>query len=121
MMPRTVTFTPALPCVDCGSPTQQGLISPLHSLVWQIVPLCAQDLGNSAGEEAFLTDSADLRDRITRQLQVIESLQRRRQRLTRDYLRLRRQRAHDKAQRALRIGLNRSYHQQAQLGEEVQR
>ena len=122
MMSRIVTFTPALPCADCGSPTQQGLISPISFLAWQLVPLCAQDLGTSASEEAFSTTSADLQQRITRQLQVIHQLQRRRQRLTRDYLRLRRQHthchAHCKAQRALRIGLKRSYRRQAQMREE---
>jgi hypothetical protein len=122
MMPRTVTFTPALPCADCGSPTRQGFIAPMNLLAWQLVPLCARDLDSSAGQEAFSADSADLQDRIARQLQVLHQLQRRRQRLTRDYLRLRRQHthchAHWKAQRALRIGLKRSYRRQAQMREE---
>lgn len=122
MMPRTVTFTPALPCADCGTLTRQGLISPISPLAWQLVPLCARDLGTPAGQEVFSTDSADLQQRLTHQLQLIHQLQRRRQRLTRDYLRLRRQHthchAHCKAQRALRIGLKRSYHRQAQVREE---
>ncbi len=122
MMPCTVIFTPALPCADCGSPTRQGLITPLNPLAWQLVPLCIRDLDSSAGEEAFSTNSDDLQDRITRQLQAIEQLHRRRLRLTRDYLRMRRQHthchAHWKAQRALRIGLKRSYRRQAQMREE---
>ena len=112
-------FSQALPCINCEQPTQQGLISPMRSLAWQLVPLCEQDIGQLACEEVSCSNIADLQNQITRQLQVIHQLQRRRQHLARAYLRLRRQHAHHKARRALRIGLNRSYRQQVQAIEEV--
>jgi DNA segregation ATPase FtsK/SpoIIIE-like protein len=118
MTPRNVTFTPALPCARCLQPTRQRLITPMSSLAWQLVPLCERDIETSTGEEAACTTITDLQHRITQQLQVIYQLQRRRQNLACAYLHLRRQRAHSKAQRALRIGLNRASRRQTQLREE---
>jgi hypothetical protein len=82
MKPTRLSFSPALPCVDCRVLTTQGLIHPMSSQVWQLLPLCSKD--------------------ITNRIQAIEQLQSRRRRIARAYVRLRRQHAHVKAQRALR-------------------
>ncbi len=94
-----LSFTPALPCVDSCELTTQGFISPISSQVWQLLPLCRKESG-----EAEPVDEEDTFASIDQPQQ----LQRRRRRITRAYLRLRRQRAHTKAQRSLRRKLNRA-------------
>ena len=118
MTPNTLHFTPSLPCVDCLELTTLGLISPMSSQVWQLLPLCERDIETSAGEEEASNTITDLHQLVTHHLQVIHHLQRRRRHLAQTYLHLRRQHAHHKAQRALRIGLNRFYRRQAKMREE---
>jgi hypothetical protein len=118
MIPSKLRFTPALPCVDCEQPTQQGLIYSKSSLAIQLLPRGARDSKKSAGEEEASSTIADLQQLVTHHLKIIHQLQRRRRHLARAYLHLRRQHAHNKAQRALRIGLNRAYRRQMQVMEE---
>ena len=106
MTPRKLSFTPALPCVDCEQPTQQGLIYSKSSLAWQLLPRGARDIKEPAGEEEASSTIADLQQLVTHHLQVIHQLQRRRRHLARAYLHLCRQHAHNKARRALRIDLS---------------
>jgi len=105
--PRQLSFSPALPCVDCRELTTLGLIYPMSSQLWQLLPLCSKDIGEPgpAGEEEPFASVCQLRQLITDQIRVIEHLQRRRRRIARAYVRLRRQ--HAKAQRALRWRLRR--------------
>ena len=51
--PGRLSFSPALPCVDCRELTTQGLIYSMSSQVWQLLPLCSKDMKESgpAGEE----------------------------------------------------------------------
>ena len=118
MTSNTLHFTPALPCVDCLELTTLGLIYPIRSQAWQLLPLCERDIDKPASEEEAFSSIADLQQLVTHHLQVIHRLQRKRRHLTHMYLHLRRQHAHHKARRALRIGLNRSYRRQAQVREE---
>ena len=77
---------------------------PMSSLAWRLFPLCDEYDEHSeepSGGEEPVSLSA-LRRRMNDQLAVIQQLQRRRRCIGRIYMRLRRQRAHAKAQRALR-------------------
>ena len=118
MTPNKLHFAPALPCADCKQLTQQGLLYPKNSLTWQLLPLCERDIETSTGEEVASSTAADLQQLVTHHLQAIHHLQRRRRHLAQAYLHLRGRHAHNKARRALRIGLNRSYRRQAQMREE---
>lgn len=112
MIPNKLHFTPELPCIDCKQLTQQGLLYPKNSLTWQILPLCERDIEMSTGAEVASSTAADLQQLVT------HHLQRRRRHLAQEYLHLRGRHAHNKARRALRISLNRSYRRQAQMREE---
>ncbi len=118
MTPSKLHFTPALPCAKCLEPTTLGLLCPMRSQVWQLLPLCERDIETSTGEEEVSSTITDLQQLVAHHLQVIHQLQRRRRHLARAYLHLRRHHAHHKARRALRIGLNRSYRRQVQMREE---
>ncbi len=121
MKSTPLSFSPALPCVDCAEPTTLGLISPVSSQMWQLVPLCnehSEQPEPASAEEAF-AHIGSLQQLVTRRIQAIEQLQRRRQHLAHAYLRLRKQHAPHKAQRALRIGLNRASRRQAEMREEA--
>ncbi len=115
--PMRLCFTPALPCVDCKQPATQGLIYSMSSQVWQFLPLCSKDIGERGptGEEEPFASVRQLRQLITDQIQVIEQFQRRRRRIARAYLRLRREHAHVKAQRALRWQLRRICQRQEEM------
>lgn len=102
-------FSPALPCIDCEQPTQQGLLSPTSSLDWQLLPICERESKAPADEEEAFSSIVDLQQLVARHLQVIHRLQRKRRHLARVYVRLRRQYTHTKAQRALRWKLNQTY------------
>lgn len=104
--PTRLSFTPALPCADCRTLTTQGLIYPMSSQVWQLVPLCNEpsrepEPVGEAGEDQLASVSA-LKPRIMNDLQMIRQLRRKRQCVARAFLRLRRQDGHTKAKRALR-------------------
>ena len=45
--PERLSFTPTLACVDCQRATNQGLIYQMGSLVWQLLPLCNDHIGES--------------------------------------------------------------------------
>jgi hypothetical protein len=111
-----LSFSPALPCVDCHEPTTRGLIYPMSSQVWQLLPLCDEHSKEPSGSDEPVAFCV-LRYRIDRQLAAIQHIRRRRQRLARAYLRLRKQHAYHKAQRALRIGLKRASRWQTQARE----
>ncbi len=102
--PMRLCFTPALPCVDCRALTAQGLIYPMSSQVWQLLPFCDEHIEELPGSNGPVAISA-LQYRISEQLTVVRQLQRRRRRIARAYMRLRRQHAHTKLQRALRSRL----------------
>src|SRR5258708_5302815 len=77
---------------------------PMSSLAWRLLPLCDEydeHIEEPSGGEEPVSLSA-LRRRMNDQLAVIQQLQRRQRCIGRIYVRLRRQRAHAKAQRALR-------------------
>ncbi len=118
--PTRLCFTPTLPCVDCRVLTAQGLIYPMSSQVWQLLPLCSKDIGEPgpAGKEEPFASVRQLRQLITDQIQVIEHLQRRRRRIAHAYVRLRREHAHAKAQRALRWRLRRICQRQQEVWRE---
>lgn len=117
MTPNKLHFTPALPCADCKQPTQQGLIYPTSSLVWQLLPLCERDIDKPAGEEEPFSSIRDLQQLVAHHLQVIHQIQRKKRHQARAYLRLRRQHAPAKSLRALRWRLNRSYKLQVEAME----
>ena len=117
--PTRISFSPALPCVDCAELPILRLISPMSSQMWQLVPVCNEPRREptpEAGKERFASAS-DLQQHITNDLRMIEQLRRRRLRIARAFLQLRRQRAHPKAQRALRWRLNHAYRLQAEAME----
>lgn len=115
--PTRLSFSPALPCVDCEQPTQLGLIYQMSSQVWQLLPLCERDIKEPAGEEEAFSSIADLQQLVTHHLQVIHQIQRRRHHSARAYMRLRRQHAPIKVRRALRWQLNQAYKLQAEAME----
>jgi len=104
MKPTTVSFSPALLCMECKQPTTQGPIYPMSPLAWQLLPLCDKGIGKPgrADEEEPFASRGDLQQRITSRIETREHLQRQRRQVTRAYLRLRRQHAHIKAQRSFR-------------------
>ncbi len=99
-------FSPALP-----------RIYPTSFLDWQLLPICERDGKAPAGEEEAFSSIVDPQQLVTHHHQVIHRLQRKKRHLARVYLRLRRQRAHTKAQRALRWRLNHTYRLQAEAME----
>lgn len=109
--PRQLSFSPALPCADCYELTPLGLIYPMSSQVWQLLPLCSKDMEESgpASDEDEPVGIDQLQQLVTNRIQAIEQLQRRRRQIMHAYVRLRRQHAHVKAQRCLRWKLNRVY------------
>jgi hypothetical protein len=119
MKPGQLSFSPALPCVDCHELTTQGLIYPMSSQVWQLLPLCSRDLEGSgpAGEEEEFASTGQLKQLVTSRIEALERLRHRRCQLTHAYLRLRRQHAPDKAQRCLRRNLNRAWRVMAEAME----
>lgn len=100
-----ISFSPALSCVECHEPTNQGLLYPMRSQGWQLLPLCS-----SHSKEPSTSDDSNslsaLRCRIHEQLAEIQQLQRRKHHLARAYTWLRRQHASSKMRRALRWQLN---------------
>ena len=104
-----LSFTPALPCVDCCELTAQGCISLMSSQVWQLLPLCSKDSGEAepVDEENTFASIDQPQQLVTSRIRTREQLQRRRRWIARAYVRLRRQRAHVKVQRSLRRELNR--------------
>ena len=121
MKPKRLSFRPALPCVDCAELTTQGLIYPMGSQMWQVVPLCNEHSEepvptSEVVEEPFASVS-DLQWRITNDIRTIEQLRRKRQRIARAFLGLRKQGGHTKAKRALRWRLNHTYRLQAEAME----
>jgi hypothetical protein len=119
MKPGRLSFSPALPCVDCHELTTRGLIYPMSSQVWQLLPLCSWDLEDSgpAGEEEEFDSTGQLKQLVTSRIEALERLRHRRCQLTHAYLRLRRQHAPDKAQRCLRRNLNRAWRVMAEAME----
>lgn len=113
MKPKRLSFRPALPCVVCEQPATAGHIYTMNPLVWQLVPLCNEHTEELPGSDKPVAISA-LQYRISEQLTMVRQLQRRRHRIARAYVRLRRQHAHTKAQRALRWRLNRASQLQAE-------
>ncbi len=101
MTSSRLNFTPALVCVDCKRHTNQGLIYQTGSPVWQLLPLCDEQSEKPSGSDEPISLSA-LQYRVNEQLTVVRQLQHRRRRIARAYVRLRREHAHVKAQRALR-------------------
>lgn len=97
--PDRLTFTPALPCMDCERETNQGLISPMRPQAWELLPLCDEHIEGPLG--------SDLHAHINEQLARVQHLQRQRRQLGGAFVRLRRHHA-SKAQRALRWRLNRA-------------
>lgn len=111
MKPEQLSFSPALPCVDCRELTTQGLIYPMSSQVWQLLPLCSKDMEESGptGEEEEFASIGQLQRLVASRIEAIERLRHRRCQLTHAYLRLRRQHAPGKALRCLRRNLNRAW------------
>ena len=105
--PMRLSFSPPLLCVDCHQLTNQGHIYLVHSLAWQLLPLCDEHIGSSGSDEPVSPNT--LRCSLNKQLTVIQQLQRRRRSIGRAYMRLRRCHAHHKAQHALRWRLNQAY------------
>ena len=118
MKSMPLSFSPALPCVVCKQPATAGRIYTVNPLVWQLVPLCNEHTEELPGSDEPVAISA-LQYRISEQLTVVRQLQRRRRRIARAYVRLRREHAHIKAQRALRWRLNQTYKLQAEAMEVV--
>ncbi len=114
--PRRLNFSPALSCVDCQRDTNQGLMYHMSSLVWQLLPLCDEHIEEPFGSNEPVPFSA-LRYRINEQLAVVQHLQHRKRCIAHAYVRLRRQHAHVKAQRALRWRLNRASRLEAEVME----
>ena len=98
--PRRLNFSPALSCVDCKRDTNQGLMYHMSSQVWQLLPLCNEQMEEPSDSDEPISLRA-LRCCIHEQLAVVQHLQRRKHRIAHAYVRLRRQHAHVKAQRAL--------------------
>jgi hypothetical protein len=115
MKSTPLSFSPALPCMACRALVTQGLIYQMSSQVWQLLPLCDTHMEGPDEPVSLST----LRCRISEQLAEIQHLQRRKRRVMRAYVRLRREHAHVKAQRALRWRLNRTYKLQAEAMEVV--
>lgn len=111
-----LNFSPALSCVDCQRDTTQGLIYPMSPSVWQLLPLCDEHIDVLPGSDEPVSFHA-LRCQINEQLAEIQHLQRRKRHMARTYVRLRRQQAHHKAQRALRWRLNHAHKLQAEAME----
>jgi len=106
--PSRLNFSPAQTIVDCKQEANQGVISQMGSLVWQLLPLCGEHIEEPSRSDEPVSLSAH-RHRINEQLAVIQHLQRRKRRIAHAYVRLRRQHAHGKALRALRWRLNQAY------------
>lgn len=107
-----LSFSPALPDVD----GRRGFISPMSALTWQRLPLCDECLDEPPGRLDLVALST-LRSSIDEQLAMVGQLQHRRRWMARAYVRLRRQHAHTKAQRALRWKLKRAYRREAEAME----
>lgn len=114
--PQRLSFTPTLACVDCQRATNQGLIYQMGSLVWQLLPLCADHIEEPPASAAPVP-LGELRCRIHKQLTVIQHLQRQRRHMGRAYVRLRQARAPMALRRALRRQLNQAYRLQAEARE----
>jgi hypothetical protein len=114
--PGQLNFSPALSCVDCQRDTTQTLIYPMSSLVWQLLPLCDRHMEEPSGTSESNSLNA-LRCCINERLAAIQHLQRGKRRIAHAYVRLRRQHAHVKAQRALRWRLNQAYRLHAEAME----
>jgi hypothetical protein len=107
-----------LPCTTTSTElTTQGLHFPMHSRLWQLLPLCQPAIEQPVGENETLSSGADLQQLVAQQLDIIRQIQRQRRHQARVYLRLRRHHAHAKVQRALRWRLNRFYQLQAEMRE----
>ena len=102
--PGRLSFSPALPCVDCPELAIQGVIYPMSPQVWQLLPLYRKDIEEPepGSEEDTFATTGHLQRLMTNRIRVIEQLQHKRRQIARVYVRLRRQHAHVKAQRALR-------------------
>ncbi len=118
MKSTPLSFSPALPCIVCRQPATEGRIYQLGHPAWQLVPLCNEHSEepvptSEVAEEPFASMS-DLQWRITNDLQTIEQLRRKRQRIARAFLGLRKQGGHTKAKRALRRKLRCTCQRQAE-------
>ena len=111
--PEQLSFTPTLACVDCQRATNQGLIYQMGSLVWQLLPLCADHIEEPPAS-AEPVPLSELRCHINKQLTVIQQLQKRKRHMGRAYVRLRRAHAPMALRRALRQQLNQVYKLQAE-------
>jgi len=91
----------------------------MSSQVWQLLPLCSKDMEESgpAGEEEEFASIGQLQQLVTSRIEALERLWHRRCQVRREYLRLRRQHAPDKAQRCLRRKLNRAWRMAAEAME----
>ena len=114
--PSRLNFSPAQTIVDCKQEANQGVISQMGSLVWQLLPLCDEHIEEPFGSNEPVPFSA-LRYRINEQLAVVQHLQHRKRCIAHAYVRLRRQHAHGKALRALRWRLNRASRLEAEVME----
>jgi hypothetical protein len=94
-----------------------GLIYPMSSQVWQLLPCCDKDSKEpelTSEEDAFVPID-HLQRLVKNWIQAVEQLQRKRRRTARAYVRLRREHAHVKAQRALRWRLRRICRRQEEV------
>jgi hypothetical protein len=67
--PTRLSFSPALPCVDCRELTTWGFIYPMSPQVWYLLPLCNKDIEESepAGEEEPFASIGSLQQFVTNQ------------------------------------------------------
>jgi len=113
---KRLNCSPAPSCVDGWQDTTQGLIYPMSALLCQHLFRCDEHIDAPSGGDALVSLNA-LRSSIDEQFVMVQQLQHRRRRIARAYARLRRQRAHPKAQRSLRRKLNRAYRREAEAME----
>lgn len=111
--PTRLSFAPTLPCVECRQDTDQGRLYPVRSLEWHLLPMCAEHIDELPGGNDPVSLKS-LRCQINEQLAVIQQLRWRKRHLARTYMRMRRQHAPYKVQRALRRRLNQATKLQAE-------
>lgn len=117
MTPNIHQFTRTFPYTTHLKLTTQGLLFPMHSRLWQLLPLCQPAIEQPTGENETLSGGAALQQLVAQQIHIIHQIQCQRRCQARVYLRLRRHHAPAKAQRALRWRLNRFYQLQAEMKE----
>lgn len=89
--------------------TTQELIYLMSCHAWELLPCCDKDSEEPepTSEEDAFAPIDHLQQLVTNWIQAVEQLRRKRRLTVRAYVRLRRQHAHAKAQRALRWRLRR--------------